>query len=269
MGIRVIPRLATERASVQLRLRPRILVSLAVLAAGTFVADSLATESALEPEALQHARVIRAEVGARYRLLPGRKLTVTEATTTGVFDSLTLLTDLLELPRVVPANNGIYFAICTRRAKCPYPVRSAAWPATAFLPRRQALELALRTFLETSASLVVVALPTVQPVWSVFERDDLFATIDAPALLAQLAPSPALIDTPLRDAVDRVTRTRLFVPLPTFPPSRATILAVRLALMADTTETARRPPRGKSKSAQPGASRLAVHRSGEVHVACT
>lgn len=201
--------------------------ALAAGAAAASPAPATATAS-IEPAALARARVIRAEVDSRYRLLPGRKLTVTEATSTGVVETLTLLTDLFELPRVVPADNGIYFAICSARAKCPYPARSAAWPAAAFLPRRQALELAVRTFLETSVSLVVVALPTAQPVWAVFERDDLLAKIDAPAVLDQLAPHPAVIDTPLRDLVDRLTRPRLFLPLPILPPPRGTIFAVSL-----------------------------------------
>lgn len=191
-------------------------------------APASATASALAPEALARARVIRAEVNGRYRLVPGRRLVVTEATSTGVVESLTLLTEPFELPRVVPADNGIYFAICSARAKCPYPVRSAAWPAVAFLPRRQALELALRTFLETSVSLVVVALPTAEPVWVVFERDDLLAKIDAPALLDQLASHPTVAETEFRDLVGRLTPPRLFRPLPILPPPRDTIYAVRL-----------------------------------------
>ncbi len=191
--------------------------------------------------------MIRAEVDARYRLVPGRKLAVTEATSTAVVESFTLLTDPFEPLRVVPADNGIYFAICSARAKCPYPARSAAWPAVAFLPRRQALELALRTLLKTSVSLVVVALPTAQPVWVIFERDDLLANIDAPAVLDQLAKPPAvidrplrdlvgqltrprlfLIDRPLRDLVGQLTRPRLFLPIPILPPPRDTINAVSL-----------------------------------------
>jgi len=172
--------------------------------------------------------VIRAEVDARYRLVPGRKLAVTEATSTAVVESFTLLTDPFEPLRVVPADNGIYFAICSARAKCPYPARSAAWPAVAFLPRRQALELALRTFLETSVSLVVVALPTAEPVWVVFERDDLLANINAPAVIDQLAGPAAAINTPLWELVGRLTRPRLFRPLPILPPPDDTIYAVRL-----------------------------------------
>jgi len=204
------------------------MVALAAGAAATFPASTSATASAIEPEALARAGVIRAEVDARYRHVPGRKLAVTEATTTGVVQTLTLVTDWLELPRVVSASNGVYFAICSARATCPYPARSAAWPAAAFLPRRQALELALRTFVKTSVDLVVVALPTARLVWVVFEREDLLADIDAPAVLDQLARHPAVADTPLRDLVGRLTRPRLFLPLPILPPPDDTIYAVRL-----------------------------------------
>jgi hypothetical protein len=210
------------------RMHPVVLATLAACAVAALPASASATTSALAPEALTHARAIRAEINAHYRLLPGRKLVVTEATTTGVVESVTLVTDWLEPPRVVPTDNGIYFAICSARAKCPYPARSAARPALAFLPRRLALELALRTFLETSASLVVVALPTAEPVWVVFERDDLLATIDAPAVLDQLASSPAVIDPSVRGLVGRLTRPHLFVPLPIFPPPDDTLYAVRL-----------------------------------------
>jgi hypothetical protein len=203
-------------------------LALAVLTAGGLAAlpgPALATTSALAPEALTHARTIRAEINARNRLMPDRKLIVTEATTTGVVQSLTLLTGPLEPWRVVPADNGIYFAICSAHAKCPFPARSAAWPAVALLPRRQALELALRTFQETSVSLVVVALPTAELAWVVFERDDLFANMDAPTLLHQLANHPAVADSGLRSLVGRLTRPRLFRPLPILPPSPDTIYA--------------------------------------------
>ncbi len=151
-----------------------------------------------------------------------------EATSTAVVESFTLLTDPFEPLRVLPADNGIYFAICSARARCPYPARSTAWPTVAFLPRRQALELALRTLLETSVSIVVVALPTAQPVWVIFERDDLLANIDAPAVLDQLARPPAVINRPLRDLVGQLTRPRLFLPIPILPPPDDTIYAVSL-----------------------------------------
>lgn len=236
IGIRPIRFLAgaaqTARASDRRSLAGKLPLALATLVAAAVAAlpaPASATQSGLAPEALTRAGIIRAEVNARYRLVPGRKLVVTEATTTGVVETVTLVTDWLELPRVVPADNGIYFAICSARAKCPYPPRSASWPAAAFLPRRQALELAVRTFLETSANLVVVALPTAKPIWVVFERNEFLAEIDAPAALDQLAPCPTLIDKPIRDLVDRLTRPRLFLPLPILPPPRDTIYAVRLS----------------------------------------
>ncbi len=229
--IRLLVAAAQPAEAIGRRNVPRKLpLALATLAAAVAAAPaySSATAPALEPEALTRAQIIRAEINAQYRLRPGRKLVVTEATSTGVVQSLTLVTDWLEPPRVVPADNGIYFAICPARATCPYPGRSAARPAAAFLPRRQALELALRTFLETSASLVVVALPTAEPAWVVFQRDDLLASIDAPALLDQLAQDPAIIDTPLRERVGRLSRPRLFSPLPILPLPSDTIYAVRL-----------------------------------------
>jgi hypothetical protein len=201
---------------------------LAAGAAAAVPAHSSTTRAALEPQALTRARAIRAEVSARYRHLPGRKLVVTEATTTGVVETLTLVTDWLEPPRVIPADNGIYFAICSQRARCPYPARWAAWRALAFLPRLQALDLALRTFLETSVSVVVVALPTAEPVWVVFERDHLLSEIDAPAVLERLSASGAYVQPPLRQLVDQLTRPRLFVPLPILPPPKDTIYATWL-----------------------------------------
>jgi hypothetical protein len=206
----------------------RLQLTLVTLAAGAVAGvPPSATASGLEPEALAQARVIRAEVNAGYRLVPGRKLVVTEATSTEVVKSLTLMTDWLEPPQVVPADNGIYFAICSARATCPYPVRSAAWPAAAFLPRREALELGLRTLVETSVSLVVVALPTSKPVWVVFQRE-LLATIDARAVLDQLSSHPAVLDSTLRELLLRLTRPRLFCPLPILPPPDDTIYAVQL-----------------------------------------
>jgi hypothetical protein len=221
---------AAVQASARMNVPRTLPLALATLAAGGLAllpAPASATRSGLAPEALTRARMIRAEVNARYRLVPGRKFVVTEATSTGVVRTVTLVTDWLE-PRVVPADNGIYFAICSARAKCPYPARSAARPAVAFLPRRQALELALHAFLRTSVSLVVVALPTAEPVWVVFERDDLFASIDTAAVVDQLARPAAVIDRPLRELVGRLTRPRLFVPLPILPPPDGTIYAVRL-----------------------------------------
>lgn len=115
-------------------------------------------------ETLVLAEEIRADADARYP-----SLAVTEASGTNVVDSLVLLGSLHEQPRVVSAENGVYFAICPRRARCPYPGR-AGWSPNARVPRRLAHELALRTLQETDADLVVVALPTARPVLLVVER---------------------------------------------------------------------------------------------------
>jgi hypothetical protein len=186
-------------------------VALAMRASAAVPAHPSATAPALTPDGLARAGAIRAEVNARYRPLPGRRLVVTEATSVGG-GMLALWNDDWLEGRVVPMDNGIYFSICSARARCPYPARWAAWRVAAFMPRRQALELALRTLLETTVSLVVVSLPTAQPVWAVFEREDLLANIDAGAVLDRLASSPAVIDLPLRELVGRLTRPRLFAP---------------------------------------------------------
>jgi hypothetical protein len=213
---------------------PKPLRSLAPVAAAIIVAAAAipaaaatAAASDLAPETLAQAQTIRTQVTARYRLVPGRKLVVTEATTMAVVDSLTLLDGPAE-PRIVPTANGIYFAICASGATCPYPTRARSWPEGAHLPRQQALELALRTFLETTASLVVVGLPTARPVWVVFERDDLLASADGAEVLGGLAARRAVAGEPRSTLVDRLTRPRLFVPLPVLPPSRETILAAGL-----------------------------------------
>ena len=201
-------------------------VALTMGASAAAPADSSATAPAPTQDALTRTEAIRTEVTARYRLLPGRKLVVTAATSMRGVPMLALMTaDLLE-GRIVPADSGIFFDVCSAHATCPYPARRAAWPVAAYLPRRQALELALRTFLETDVSLVVVSLPTAQPVWAVVERDDLLASIDASAVLDRLASSPALSDRALRELVGRLTRLRLFAPAALGPDG--SIVAVQL-----------------------------------------
>jgi hypothetical protein len=191
------------------------------VAAGAMVAAAVAagiparassTASALEPVALARAQAIRAEMNARYRLMPGHKLAVTEATTTDVVESFALLTpDLLEM-RFVPADNGIYYAICSVRATCPYPVRRFARPAADLVPRRLALELALRTFRETTANVVAVSLPTPRFSAFVVERDELARQVDLATLGSALeGDASRSLSASLEDAVDRVTRPRIFL----------------------------------------------------------
>ena len=213
------------------RLAPALL-AVALAAAGAAAAlPARASESVseLEPQSLVLAKAIRTHVNARYRQLTGRRLAVTEVTSMGVVESVSLMTDPVEPLHVVPADNGIYFELCSVRAKCPYPARSAAWPADAFRPRRQALELAVRVFSRTTADLVVVALPTRSPTWIVFERADLFAEVGAP-LRDQLAGDPSFADAGLRAIVDRLTRRRTFLPLEVMSvgPGRETFVAVAL-----------------------------------------
>jgi hypothetical protein len=201
--------------------------ALAVGAAAALPAPVSADLSPAQPEALAHAREIRAEIDARYRRPHGPKLAVTEASTTGVIDSFTLFGNALAEPRVVPADNGIYYAICPVGATCPYPGRSAR-PATAFLPRRGALELAVRTFLETSATVVVVSLPTPRFVLLILERDELMADVDAPALRDALSGDPAAAPAaPLRRVVDQLTLHHLFLAWALAPVSetRETLVA--------------------------------------------
>ena len=168
--------------------------------------------SASEPASLARAQTIRAQVDARYRALRRHGLAVTEASSTGVVESFALLTpDLLEM-RVLPAENGIYFAICPVRATCPYPARRVARPAGDLVPRRLALELALRTFLETSADIVAVSLPTPQFIAFIVERKELAREVDLRALAKALRGDPARALSPsLERVVDRVTRPRVFL----------------------------------------------------------
>jgi Subtilase family len=183
-----------------------------------------------DPGALAQAARIRAEVDARYRRPRRVRLAVTEASSTGVIDSFTLFTGRASDPRVVPAANGIYYALCPVGATCPYPGR-AAQPPGAFLPRRAALELAVRTFLETSADLVAVLLPTRRFVLLILERADVIGRVDAPALHAALRTDPAAAPDPsLRRIVDDLTRPRLYAPSALIPVSdtRETLVASSL-----------------------------------------
>jgi len=164
------------------------------------------------PPALVQAQKIRAEINARYVAPGGPELAVTEASSTAVVESFSLLTSAGL--RIVSADGGIYFAICPRHARCPLPARGSARPAAAFLPRRQALELALRTFVETTADVVAVSLPTTRFVLFIAERGELEREVDLPTLMKRLASNPAIaVDASLRRSVDQLTYSRIFIPL--------------------------------------------------------
>jgi len=186
-----------------------------MLAIGAFAAaagSASPVASTLEPRSLARAQTIRAQLDARYRVVRGRGLAVTEATATGVVESFTLLTlDLLET-RVLPADNGIYYAICPVRASCPYPARRFARPAAELFPRRLALELALRTFLETSADVVAVSLPTPRFILFVLECEELAREVDLATLAKALDCDPSrALSSSLEVVVDRLTRPRVYV----------------------------------------------------------
>jgi hypothetical protein len=203
-------RFEPARRSVVVMRKPLVALVLAAVTALT-AAAALAGSDSLDPVALSKARTIKAEVSARY--VRGTKLAVTEASPTSVLESFLLLTpDLLGL-RIVPADNGIHYAICPVRATCPYPGPRAARPANAFNPRREALELALRTFLETSASVVSVSLPTPDYVFFLVERAELRG-VDMAALVRALSGNPARTPaSSLRRIVDEMARPRLFMAL--------------------------------------------------------
>ena len=182
------------------------LVTTAAGAAAVIPADASDVPRTLQPDALARAKAIRAEVNARYRRVPGPKLLVSEASATRVIESFTLLGAGMDWGRTVSASNGIWYAICPARAQCPYPARGAARPAADYLPRRLALELAVRTFAETSADLVAVSLPTPSFTLMIVEREDL--TDQLPELARALrgaAPTSHL------RVVDLVTRPRVYV----------------------------------------------------------
>ena len=158
----------SSRADRRRRLTGGLLLGCAAVAAAISAAAS-ASAPALEPRALLQAKAIQVQVNARYRRLAGRKLRVTEATSFGAIKSISIIEDVFEPARVVPADNGIYFQIRSLQTRRPHRERSAAWTDDAFRPRRLAVELAARTFARTTASLAVVSLPT-RFTWVVFER---------------------------------------------------------------------------------------------------
>jgi hypothetical protein len=186
--------------------------TLAVGAAAALPAQSVPAAADVEQRTIQRAQAIRADLGAKYRSLPAGRLAVTEATSTAVVESFTLLSaDFLET-RVVAAGNGIYFAICPVRATCPSLAHRVARPATDLLPRRLALELVLRTFLETSADLVTVSLPTSRFTLLIVGRDELAREVDLPGLSSALSGDPSYaLPARLAEVVDRVTRPRVFL----------------------------------------------------------
>ena len=195
-------------------MRKVLLAAAALSACASIAAPALSSAgpSPLESRALSRAQVIRTEINARYRLLQSGALAVTEATSTGVVESFALATsDLLER-RLVPADDGIWYAICPVRIRCPYPTRPFARAAGDRVLRRMLLELALRTFVETSADLVAVSLPTTRFIAFVVERKDLAREVNFRSLAAVLGGNPARpLTASVENIVHHVTRPRVFL----------------------------------------------------------
>jgi hypothetical protein len=162
-----------------------------------------------EPFPVEQAAAIRADVTTRYASVHG--LVVTEASSTAAVGSLTLWSADGTSAREVPTAGGIYYALCPIRATCPFPSRTRARPITALGPRLAALELAMRSFAETTADPVVVALPTRRWVLLVLERSEL-AAIAAPAELHGGADPRVLPTRAVRAAVDELTLHHLYTP---------------------------------------------------------
>jgi hypothetical protein len=122
---------------------------------------------------------------------------ITAVTTTSGVAALELFNPATGSSRRVPAGNGIHFTLCGRVH------RSCALPAVA--ARRQALALARRTLLETSVSLVVVALPqtATRHLQLVFERDLLHTTETSAEWLtrARLYAMAGLVNAGAKDSL--------------------------------------------------------------------
>ena len=165
----------------------------AVWAACAAAALAGAASARPDPDVIDRAAAIRADVTARYVSTQG--LVVTEASSTDVVGSLTLWSADGAAVREVPTARGVYYALCPTRTTCPFPSRKRARPVAAFAPRRAALELALRSFSETTADPVVVSLPTRRWVLLVLERSELAASTGTAALDAgddpRVAPTKA------------------------------------------------------------------------------
>jgi hypothetical protein len=172
------------------------LVSVAGLVGGgaTAAGAQPATQSP-SPTTLAHAGAIRDDVNGRIRLVAGAGLAVTDASSTDVLESFSLLSDDLLDTRFVLARGGVWYAICPERALCPYPAPWLARPASDHLVRQVALQLVLRTFLETDAPVVGVALPTPQFVALIVEREELARKVDLAAVARALGEQPLLDPT--------------------------------------------------------------------------
>jgi hypothetical protein len=168
-----------------------------------------AAQRSLAPS-LRRATEIAREVERRYRLTGRAGLPVGEVTTMTAVASLALVAGDGST-RAVATDDGIHFALCPKAARPRCSVGHRA-PHGAKLPRRQALELALRTFLETPLTLAVFTLPQsdTRTVLLVVERARLLAQVDPRSLARRLARTDAKA-TSLDATVDHLTGRSLFV----------------------------------------------------------
>lgn len=173
---------------------------------------------------LQRAKGITRQVESRDHPAAVRRIDVTDVSLTLVVASIELGANGSQPARSIPADSGVHFAVCPLgttmcAASGPGVSRLAASAAL-----RVGLELALRTFLETQATLVVVSLPRAEgrSTALVFERSFLRG-IDADALLRQLGE-----EATGADRLDDVAGRHLVVllGLGSYSPTRDSLLTV-------------------------------------------
>jgi hypothetical protein len=190
------------------------LVAIGVLAVASLSHAATPTNEARQLR-LTSANAIRADVHAQMQLLPGVQLRLTPPTSTDSIDSFMLLSEDLLGQRFVPAAAGVWYSICARRGPCVSPAPRLTRPAADHVPRRLALELAVRTFLETDAPVVAVSLPTPRIVVVIFARDELEREVGLGTLASRLGrerPHIAPSDE-LRNLVDTLTLPRTYLHL--------------------------------------------------------
>jgi len=193
------------------------------LAAGELARDQAARRR-MAPT-LAHARRIALRVGQRS--VGVSRLAVTDVSLTSIVATIELGAGRSRPARSIPADEGIHFAVCPAASStCLAPARDGS-QAAARAARRLGLELALRTFLETSAKLVVVALPRAKaPIALVFERS-LLDVIDGEASLRRLHRN----SVPL-ERLDRIVGAHLvaLAGLASYSQTRDSLLVVPLEL---------------------------------------
>lgn len=180
---------------------------------------------------LQRARGIAREVESRDRRAAGTRFAVTDVSLTLVVASVELGASGSQPARSIPADNGVHFSVCPLGTSMCAAPGSGVSRRTSSAAGRVGVELALRTFLESPATLVVVSLPRPDG-WPlialVFERSVLRG-INADAVLRQLGDDGAAADR-----LDRVARAHLvaLAGLGSYSQTRDSLLMVPLPVAA-------------------------------------